>query len=303
MAKVVIIGNSAAGFSCLEILIREAQGNEVTIITKEAYPAYKKDLLFDYLAGNIRDKDIFLCSEDFYKRKNVGYYKNSEVDRLDTKKRVILLKNKFRINYDYLIIASGEEPHIHDIPGKNKEGVFSVYSFTDIERIKEKLIVTDTVCIIGKLKFSTRLAEVIASKGKEIKIITEENNESGVVIDKTEIINGVSPQELIGEGQLQALKLNNGKVIGTSLALFCGNYIASADFIKGTTIENNNGYILTDEAMCTNLENVFACGTIAKIRNLPEKEKLWKDSVDEGSLAAESLIKLMEKGELLCQKS
>ena len=303
MAKIVIIGNSAAGFSCLEVLIREAPGNEVAVITKEEYPAYRKDLLLDYLAGNVEDKDIFLCSEDFYKRKNVNFYKNSELDRLDIKKQVVVLKNKTRINYDYLIITSGEEPNIPDIPGKNKDGVLGVYSLTDIKRIKEKLIVTDTVCIIGKLKFSVRLAEVIASKGKEVKIITEEAGEFAIEIEKTEVLKGVFPQELIGEGQLQALKLNNGKVIGTSLVLFCGNYIASADFLKEAALETKEGYILTDEAMRTNLENVFACGTIAKSRSLPEKEKLWKDSVDEGRLAAESLIKLIEKGELSCQKS
>jgi len=303
MAKIVIIGNSAAGFSCLETLIREAAENEVTVITKEKYPAYRKDLLFDYLAGNIQEKDIFLCKEDFYKKKKVNYYKNSEIDRLDTKKQFVQLKDKSRINYDYLVIASGEETPIPDIPGKNKDGVFGVYSLTDIERIKDKLLIADVVCIVGKLRFSTRLAEIIACKGKEVKIITEESNDSGIVVEKTEIIAGFSPGELIGEGPLQALKLNNGKVIAVSLVLFCGNYIASTGFLKGTEVENNEGYVLTGREMATNLENIFACGTVAKERELPEKDKLWKDCVDEGSLAAESLIKLMEKGEMSCQKS
>lgn len=295
MAKIVIIGNSAAGFSCLETLLREAPGNEITVISREEYPAYRKDLLLDYLAGNINGKDIFLCSEDFYKRKNVRFLKNSQADRIDTKKQLVILKNKVKLNYDYLIIASGEESNIPDIPGRNKDGVVGVSSLTDIERIKERLMVADTVCIIGKLKYSSRLAEVIVSQGKEVKIITEEDNAPDIGIDKTEIINRVFPRELIGDGQLQALKLSNGKVIGTELTLFYGNYAASSDFLKDAPVETEEGYVLTDGTMRTNIDNVFSCGRVAKSRGLPEKEKLWKDNVDEGGLAAEGLIRLAEK--------
>lgn len=279
MAKIVIIGNSAAGFSACQTLINNSKTNEITVISQEEYPAYRRNLLIDYLEDSQKEEDIFLCGEDFYEKNSINLQKNSEVARLDTKKQFIVLKDKAKINYDYLIIASGQRAGIADIPGKNKDGVFAVNGLSDIKKIKDKLVVSNTICIIGEEKHCNRLAEVITAKDKEVKVISKES--------------GLMPKELIGESQLQALKLSNGKVIGTSLVLFVGSYIASTGFLRETDIATLNGYIITDEFMRTNLENVFACGSVVKNESSIEKDKLWEDACNEGILASQNLIKLI----------
>ncbi len=279
MAKIVIIGNSAAGFSACQALINNSKTNEITVISREEYPAYKKNLLIEYLEGSQKEQDLFLCGEDFYEKNSINLQKNSEVIRIDTKKQSIVLKDKARIDYDYLIIASGQSVDIADIPGKNKDGVFAVSGLSDMKKIKDKLVLSNTICVIGEEARCSRLAQAITAKDKEVKVISKES--------------GLMPKELIGEGQLQALKLSNGKVFGTSLVLFTGDYIASTDFLKDTDIKTLNGYILTDEFMRTNLENVFACGSVAGNETAVGKEKLWADACREGILAAGNLIKLI----------
>lgn len=278
MAKIVIIGNSAAGFNACLTLINNSKTNEITVISEEEYPAYRKNLLAEYLEGSQKEQDLFLCGEEFYEKNSINLQKNSEVLKVDTKKQFIALKDKAKIIYDYLIIASGQKADIADIPGKNKDGVFAVNNLSDIKNIKDKLIVCNTICIIGDQEHCSRLAQAV-SEDREVKIISKES--------------GLMPQELIGEGQLQALKLSNGKVIGTSLALFVGNYIASTDFLSETDIATLNGYIVTDEFMRTNLANVFACGSVAKKESAVQIQKLWEDACNEGILAAKSLIDLI----------
>lgn len=288
MAKIVIIGNSAAGFNACRTLINNSKTNEITVICQEQYPAYRKNLLVEYLEGSQKEEDLFLCGEEFYEKNSINLQKNSEVLKVDTKKQFIALKDKAKITYDYLIIASGQRADVADIPGKNKDGVFAVNNLSDIKKIKDKLIVSNTICIIGDQEHCSRLEQAITAKDKEVKVISKES--------------GLMPKELIGEGQLQALKLSNGKVIGTSLVLFVGNYIASTDFLTETDIATLNGYIVTDESMRTNLANVFACGSVAKKEGPVEKEKLWEDACNEGILAAKSLIDLIARGEIACQK-
>ncbi|MDD5236261.1 MAG: hypothetical protein PHU91_01120 [Candidatus Omnitrophica bacterium] len=54
MSKIVIIGNSLAGFSCCEALLKNAQDNEITVIAQEKVPAYKAHLLTEYLKDEIK---------------------------------------------------------------------------------------------------------------------------------------------------------------------------------------------------------------------------------------------------------
>lgn len=301
MAKIVIIGNSMAGFSACETLIKNSSGNEITLISKESFPAYRRNLLLDYLAGNVKEDELFLCDEDFYKANNINFQKTQEVIRLDTKKQRLHLKDNSKIDYDYLIITSGQRISIPDIPGKTKEGVFALYSIEDVKLAKEMLPVTNTVCVIGPKKIAVHLANILALKGKEVKVIIQDGVSNYSSTQNLEFIDNLTPQEFIGEGQLQALKLNNGKIIGTSLALFLGGYTASSEFVRETEIKTYQGYILVDNLMRTNLENVFSAGSVCrKNEAVLLKEKAWKEVVSEGVLAAQSIIRLA-RGETLCQ--
>lgn len=290
MSKIVIIGNSAAGFSACQTLINNYSGQEITVISEEEYPAYKKNLLLDYLSGSIPESGLFLSNPEFYQKNNINFLGGRQVYRLDTKKQRVALKDNTRLDYDYLIIASGRKIEVPDIPGKSKDGVLSFYTLKDAKQIMEKLMISQTVSVIGQTQVSLKLAEIIAAKGKEVKIISQAAFESVIENERIELISGLGPGEFIGEGELQALKLTSGKVIGISLAIFADNYLPSTDFLKDTDIKTENGYILVDDNMRTNMDNVFACGAVATKTQVLAKDKTWDEAAQEGAFAAQNLI-------------
>jgi nitrite reductase (NADH) large subunit len=301
MAKIVIIGNSAAGFSACQALRADPASREITVISNEGYPSYNRTALADYFSGNLKERELFLCPESFYQDNGIAFIAGTEVSRLDTKKQRLVLKNNNKVNYDYLIIASGSKPELPDVPGKGKEGVLAFYYLKDIQRIKDRLMISQVACIIGRGQLCVKLAEAIASKGKEVKIISRHTFDFAAT-EKIELIAGAQVSEFIGEGELQAVKLDNGKVIGASLAVFAGDNVPSADFLKETDIKVSAGYVLVDDQMRTHLENVFACGSVCTkpaLQTTPDKT--WDQACAEGALAAQSVLKLIEKGRLTCQ--
>ena len=302
MNKIVIIGNSFAGHSCCQALLKHPSTNEITVISQEGSLPYKRNLLIEYLADHFKENELFLREPDFYKKNNIRFLSNSKVARLDTKKQSVVLKDNQRINFDYLVIASGQKVNIPDIPGNTKDGIFSVYTLEDAKKIKDKLMLTDTVCVSGDSDLCLRFWEAFVYKGKHIKIISSPKQEIPVSAENTEWIDEFKILEFIGEGsELKALKLNNGKVIGAPLVLFLGNYIPCADFLKESAIERAGDFIVVDDSMRTNFENIFACGSIAKLKNNPDKQKSWEEIADEGVRAAENLIHLLERGKTPCQ--
>jgi len=291
MVKVVIIGNSAAGFSACRALLDSPLKFELTVVSKEAYPAYSRDRLVDYLAGTIEEKDIFLTGEDFYKSNSVTLLKGCEAVKIDTKRKSVVLKDKTKLTYDYLIIASGQKVNLPELPGKGKEGIFCLYELSEAVKIKESLLLPHTVCVAGQPQLAARIAEAVAPRGKEVKLISGDALLAPAGADNIEVISGVGLQEFIGEGaELQALKLTNGKVIGTTLVILAGPYAPAAAFLKESEIAVSGGYINVNSAMRTNVENVFACGSIAADGDTGVRQKLWQDCVNEGIMAAQSII-------------
>ena len=176
------------------------------------------------------------------------------------------------------------------------------YNLKDAKEIKERLAITDTIGIIGEPMVCAELVQIPMLKDKEVKIISKVKPDSFLPGPKQEWIEGLELSEIIGEGcELQAIKLNNGKVIGVSLVIFSGIQLPASDFLKGGDIKTENGYILVNEAMATNLENVLACGSVSKKSKSFLSAKTWDDAVKDGILAANNLLKIGERGNNLCQ--
>ena len=210
MAKIVIIGNSASGNSCLQALVNNPGNNEITVVSQEEYLPYRRDLLLDYIAGKIEEEGLFLCPDDFYQKQNIAFLKSSPVIKLEPKKQRLVLKDNTKINYDFLVIASGRGAGIPDIPGKSKDGVFSLYNLKDAKEIRQRLSIVNTVCLVGEAKICLALAQIISSKDKEVKVISRPKPEGFAASDKAEWIEGLAVAEIIGEGsELKALKLTN----------------------------------------------------------------------------------------------
>ncbi|MFH1198713.1 MAG: FAD-dependent oxidoreductase [Candidatus Omnitrophota bacterium] len=292
MAKIIIIGNSPSGFNVCRALIKNPAGHEITVVSRESTPAYKRDLLFDFFSGKVAEKDLFLCNSDFYEKNKINLLKDKEVSRVDTKKQKVILKDNLKLDYDFLVIASGEEVSLPDIPGKNKEGVFCFYSLKDVKKIKQLIGISSVVGIIGEPGACQKIAEIVLAKKKEVKIISKPKPEAFFDLEHAEWIAKFDLAEIIGEGnELKALKLSNGKALGVDLVIVAGNYIPYSDFLKNSGIETDNGYIIVDSSMHTNIENIFACGRISK-----------QGVVRDAHWPAETIVSAIN-GELICQKS
>lgn len=304
MAEIVIVGNSAAGFSCCQALLAERGNNGITVISEEGFPAYNRNLLIGYFSGGIKEEELFLCRQDYYQANDVRLLKESRVVSLEARKQRLILKDNSRINYDYLVIASGSRPRLPDIPGITKDGVEVFYSLEDVRSIKQRLIISDTVALFGESMLCAELSASESLKGKEVKIIARGRPGAFSASESREWLEGVEVAEVIGEGsELRAIKLSNGKAIGVSLVIYAGPQLAVSEFLRCSDVSTDNGFILVDEQMRTNLRNVFACGSVSKKDNYAPQSKTWDDSVKEGILAAESLVRILKGESNICQQT
>jgi len=93
----VIIGNGGAGISALQTIREVDKESDVTIISREQYPAYSPCSLPNLIGGEIDKPVIFRFDKKFYSRLNVNFLKNTEALKIipDKKEVDITAAEKF----------------------------------------------------------------------------------------------------------------------------------------------------------------------------------------------------------------
>ncbi|MEW6170855.1 MAG: FAD-dependent oxidoreductase [Candidatus Omnitrophota bacterium] len=290
MTKIVIIGAGIAGHSVAVNLREKNKDCLITLISEEAYLPYDRRKLIDYLKGDIKDSDLFLASEDFYKENNINFLKEKIVVSINTNKKVIHFKDsKETIDYEILVICSGKKIVLPEIPGAHKEGVFNFYSLTDLKKFTQSPI-TDTICVVGSDQGALDLAKTISVKYKvEVKLISLNDFDVCAVPPEVELIKS-QVTEIIGEGFAQAIKLKEGKVIAVTNILFKEKLESNINFLKNTQIEILNNQIIVGQNLETNIKNIFSCGSVASYKDNTDFIKTFDDVVNESKILVDNLI-------------
>jgi NAD(P)H-nitrite reductase large subunit len=303
MRQFIIIGNSAAGIATVEAIRQRDKTSKILVFSDEDYPAYCRCLISYYLAGDIKEDKILYRAESFYKENNIELLLNKKVMRIDPKKNRIVCEDKTQFNYDALLIATGASPKFpKDLKGIKKRGVFGFRTIKDTKEIEGLLPVTKTTCVLGGGLIGLKAAYALSKRKIEVKVIVKSKQvlsqmldfEAASLVQKKlqengiEIILGQDAAEVIGNGDIRALKLDSGKAIGTSLIIVGKGVEPNIDLIKGTEIKFNEG-IIANNFLQTNIRNIYTAGDVCESFDITLRKHtvnaLWPVAIEQGKIA------------------
>ncbi len=303
MPRIVIVGNSAAGYGCAAALETAGFSGDCLLVSREGAAVYRRDLLPDYIGAGVRHQELFLSAAKERLSVAAAVTEKAEVVRVDARRQRIVLKDNSRIPYEFLVLASGRSSRLPDLPGKGKEGVVTFNTLEDAESIRARATLAHTVILAGEAAACARLCAALSRPDKEIKIVSAAAPEGFVADEAREWIAGLQITELIGEGvQLRAARLSSNKVIGTSLVIFANAPQPNTEFARESGICLEDGYVCTDEAGRTNLATVFACGSAARsaARGVVDS---WDAAVEDGRRVAATIKAAIEGSCSTCQQT
>ncbi|MBN1913574.1 MAG: NAD(P)/FAD-dependent oxidoreductase [Candidatus Omnitrophica bacterium] len=306
MKKFVIIGNSAAGISAAEEIRRRDKDAAITMISSEDYTAYCRCLISYYLAKDIKEEKIVLRPQSFYKDNNIELILDKEVTRVDPKKNRIICADKKQVEYDALLIASGASPKFPDIKGVKRKGVFGFRTIKDIREIESLLTVAKAACVLGGGLVGLKAAYALKKRGLEVKVIIKSQHVLSQVLDAAaaglveqqltgnaiELIKGHDAIEIIGEGDVRAVKLDSGKALESGLIIVAKGVAANMNLVRESGIALNQG-ILVNDMLATNIPNIYAAGDVTEsldiTLNKPNVNALWPVAVEQGRIAGANI--------------
>ena len=107
-----------------------------------------------------------------------------------------------------------------------------------------------------------------------------------------ELMFGLGVSDIIGNGDIKAVKLDSGKVIGCSTVIVAKGVLPNINLVKEAAININQG-IIVNENMQTSIPNIYACGDVCESYDLtlnqPVINALWPIAVEQGKVAGLNL--------------
>lgn len=288
---VVVIGCGVAGMTAA-LYLKRANAN-VCIIEKNA-PGGQLNMILDInnYPGfkSIDGPTLAFNMFEQIRELNIPYKYANVLEIINEKDKKVLKTNKGDITCKGVIIANGRRPRELNIEGEKKligRGI-SYCSICDGTLYKEK-----DVCVVGGGNSAFESALYLSEMCNKVYLIHRRDEFRGEKMslekiknkNNIEIITNARIKELIEEDdKLSGIKLDNGQEINCSCVFVNVGNVPMP--IKCEGLETDEGYIVVNSTMETNIDKIYACGDIIK-----KTVYQISTATGEGTVAAMSIMK------------
>jgi len=294
--KTLILGNGAAGMEAALMLRKHDPETSITLLTESRWLHYFRPKLVHFLAEEQHPEDLVVYDEEFYKKKNIYNVLGRKAASVDTSARKVTDEFGGVYPYDRLLIATGSRPFVPPIEGIEKDGVFTLRSITDAQKIRRFSEQVDRTVVIGGGLLGLENAFSLQQLGKTVSVIEfapwllprQLDQSGGQHLQKLleakglEFLLNAQVAKIVGGSHVEGVQLKDGRFVECGAVLVSAGVRGDMDFLKGTPIATNRG-IVVDDRMRTNVEGVWAAGDVAEHRGLTYG--LWTVAREQGQVA------------------
>ena len=267
--RYVIIGNGPAAVSCIDgIRSRDPEGG-ITVISKEAHPAYFRPLISYYLEGKSREDNIYCRPEDFYQKNQVETVLGEAV-AIDKEQKLVALNNGGAIPYDKLCICSGSSPFVPPMQGLDTvNNKFTFLTIDDSFAIEQAMDKNSRVLIIGAGLIGLKCAEGLRDRVKSVTVCDLAPRVLSSILDDD--CAAIVQRHLEDCGIVFSLGNTADLFDGSAACMKDGSVIEFDVLVLALGVRPNIGFfkdaggvcnraILVDNDMQTSIEDIYAAG-------------------------------------------
>ena len=270
----VVVGNGMAGCRAVEeVLAREAGRYRVTIFGAEPLVNYNRIMLSPVLAGEKTFDQIVINDHAWYEANGICLITGDPVTAINRAERTVRSESGVEVTYDKLLIATGSDPFIIPVPGKDLPGVITFRDMRDVDHMLRAADRGGAAVVIGGGLLGLEAAHGLALRGMKVTVIhlmgtlmERQLDEAAGWLLKSElerrgqtILTGADTAEIIGDGHVGGVRLKDGTLIPASLVVMAVGIRPSVGLARAAGLEVGRG-IKVDDHMVTSDPDVLAVG-------------------------------------------
>ncbi|MDF1792681.1 MAG: nitrite reductase large subunit NirB [Thalassobaculaceae bacterium] len=280
--KLVVIGAGMASGRVLEDLIgADRDAYEITLFGAEPRGNYNRIMLSPVLSGEKTYEEIVTHDGDWYANNRVVCRFGEKVETIDRSRKVVVTDNG-ETPYDKLLIATGSQPFIIPIPGKDLDGVLS---YRDLDDVNAMLMAAERpgakAVVIGGGLLGLEAAAGLKARGMEVTVLhlmptlmeRQLDPAAGYLLQKA--LEGrdiavhckANTHEIVGTDRVEAVRLDDGTEIPADIVVMAVGIRPDKTLAEAAGLAVGRG-VHVDDAMVTSDADILAVGECVEHRDM-----------------------------------
>lgn len=270
----VVIGNGMAGCRAVEeLLARDPARYRVTIFGAEPRVNYNRIMLSPVLAGEKSFDDIVINDADWYAANGISLIAGDPVVAIDREAKTVTTRGGVSESYDKLLIATGSDPFIIPVPGKDLPGVIAFRDMDDVGTMLSAAEKGGSAVVIGGGLLGLEAAHGLSLRGMTVTVLhlmptlmeRQLDEAAGWLLKQAleargqTILTGADTAEIVGDGKVEGVKLKDGTLIPADLVVMAVGIRPSTSLAREAGLAVGRG-IQVDDHMVTSDPDVLAVG-------------------------------------------
>ncbi|TNC46147.1 NAD(P)/FAD-dependent oxidoreductase [Rubellimicrobium rubrum] len=277
--RLVIIGNGMAPGRMLDHLFEAAPAAyDVTIFNAEPRVNYDRIMLSPVLSGEKSFQDIVIHDDAWYASHGITLHRGHRIVGIDRKARTVTSDQGVTAVYDRLVIATGSNPFMIPVPGKDLPGVLAYRDLDDVEKMLEASQKGGRAVVIGGGLLGLEAAAGLKLRGMEVTVLhvmptlmeRQLDPAAGYLLEQElkrrgiHVITKANTKAILGEDRVRAVELADGTLIPASLVVMAVGIRPNVQVARDAGLEVARGIVTTD-GMQTSDPAIFALGECAEV--------------------------------------
>ena len=283
--RLVMVGNGMAGVRTLEELLKIApELYDITVFGAEPHPNYNRILLSPVLAGEQTLEEIILNPLDWYADNGITLHLGKKVAQIDRVRRVVVAEDGTEAPYDRLLIATGSNPFILPVPGKELDGVIAYRDIADTQAMIDAATKYQHAVVIGGGLLGLEAANGLMLRGMQVSVVhlaewlmeRQLDDQAGGMLRQAlqarglRFMLGSRTEALIGggDGRVMAVRFKDGKEIPADLVVMAAGIRPNTALAQSTGLLCDRGIVVNDTMQSVTDPRIYSVGECAAHRGI-----------------------------------
>jgi len=169
--KVVVAGHGMVGHKFLESLAESGvQGLDVTVLCEEVRPAYDRVHLSEFFAGKSAE-DLSVVEPGFFERTGFTLRLAARAASIDRHAHTVTTLDGEVLPYDKLVLATGSNPFVPPVPGRDRKDCFVYRTIEDLEAMTECGARSKSGVVVGGGLLGLECAKALRDMGLDTHVV------------------------------------------------------------------------------------------------------------------------------------